>query len=155
MENGTMAIRTISSREIDEAFDDVAAGDLWKWRSNGYMEGLGEKVGTRFLFSEDEALKIRVAVALAKAGMGLPAAFEAMRNPTPQISDALAGRGDPLVLWPRRDHPDETAGVVKIVIDVAGLVRDAALRLAAARQRARNPRRRLSFAPRTVSDYRA
>jgi hypothetical protein len=155
-----MGIRDISSRVVAAA-SGYPPDHFRKLRNRGWMDGLGEKVGTTFYFSRDEALKIELAGKLAQSGMGLRTAFEVVRNPTPQVQEALAGRGEPLTFWPRRDNLDESAddlsSAVKIVIDAAAIVRAATVRLDAAleAQRYRNPRRRLSFAPRSVTDYRA
>jgi integrase len=77
--------------------------------------------------------------------MGRRMAFEVVRNPTPQVQDALAARGEPLTFWPRRDNPDEGAGdlssAVKIVIDAAAIVRAAATRLDAALEVQRSRKR--------------
>jgi hypothetical protein len=149
-------IRDIPTRTLSAAFGH-SVDHHRKWRNLGYMDGLGEKLGTSFYFSRSEALKIE----LAQSGMGLRTAFEVVRNPTPEILDALVGRGEPLTFWPRRDHPDEDAdglgSAVKIVVDAAAIVRAAAVHLDAAleAQRSRKPRHRLFFTPSAVSSNRA
>jgi hypothetical protein len=122
-----------------------------QWRSEGILT-FGERVGNAWFYSRHEVLAIALAVAMARAGLGLKAAFEAVANPPPAIVAALAGADEAtLTLWPRRERSEGSAlpYAVKVVIDAAAIVRAAAARLdnALATERSRTRHGRLAFEP--------
>lgn len=62
---------------------------LRDWRRAGHLEDLGHRDGKGHLFSLLDACRIATAVFLARAGIGLPEAFEIVRKRGP-IIDAEA-----------------------------------------------------------------
>jgi hypothetical protein len=154
-----METRNIPARVMADVAG-ASVDDLRTWRTLGYLDGLGERIGAGTFFSRSEVLRVALGAALAEAGLGLRTGFALVAEPTPAVLAALSGQGDPLTFWPRGrgTQDDETrsadagralACAVKVIVDAVSIVRDASLRLDAAleAERFRNRRRRLSFEP--------
>jgi hypothetical protein len=151
MQMSNSNIRDIPNRLLPDVVEGASVHSVPQWRADGLFDDYGERRGNAWFYSRDEVLAIALAVAMARSGLGLTAAFKAVANPSPGIIAALAGHGDtPLVFWPRRDKGAQGAlsYSVKVVVDAAAIVRATAARLdiALANERHR-PRGRLAFEP--------
>jgi hypothetical protein len=155
-----MGIRDIPLR-VTADISGISVAAMLQRRCLYGADAFGERVGNSIYHCRTETLSTALAEALAAAGMGLRAAYAMVIDPKPQIVAALAGQGEPLTFWPRRDNPDEDTGglssAVKIVIDAAAIVRAAAVRLDAAleAERSRHPRRRVAFEPSALAGHRS
>ena len=139
--------RTIPAR-VGAEVADVTPDDLREFRRQGFLDGMGERVGAGHAFSPREIRTIALAVVMGRAGLGFDAAFEAVRNPASDIIAALSGAGGiTLTFWPRR-KAGAMSVACKIVIDASAIVSDASKRLDFALESERHrPRRRLSYGP--------
>lgn len=145
-----MELRDIPSRIAAEVIP-ASSEDLRNWRTLGYLDGIGERIGAAIHFSDREVLTIAVAAGCARAGLGLAAAFKMIGNPPPEVVAALAGQGGTLMLRPRRQQ-GALASSVRLVIDLAEIVSDAAKRLDVALEADRHRSRgRLAYEPASAS----
>lgn len=141
-----MEARDIPSRIVADVV--VASGeDLRNWRTLGYLDGIGERVGLPIRFSYREVLMVGLGATLARGGLGLADAFKMIANPRPEIVAALAGHGGTLILQPRRPQ-GVLACSVTLTFDLAGIISDVTKRLDIALEAERcRSRGRFAFEP--------
>jgi hypothetical protein len=95
------------------------ANTVRKWRSKGFLEGIGERDGQGHLYSQSDAVQIAVAGFLARHGIPHQEAFSIVAERAAQINGLVksenrdAGRGADYVLTFAL-NPDLSAGYQSI-----------------------------------------
>jgi hypothetical protein len=125
-----MTIRDITSA-IVAAVSGTTPTALQRCRDLFMKGSYGELDGRGYFYSRDEALRVAVAIALGRSGIGMREGFEVVGNPAHpiQVAFRLAPGGDDVIVRFYRQVSGICSGAVMLHFNASAVLRETAARL--------------------------
>jgi hypothetical protein len=112
---------------------DVTDGTLRSYRTpHGFLDPYGEMNGVGYIYSRDEVVRIAVAAALGRTGLGLREAFNVVADANHMIQAAFGGEPDVICKFQKRRHGGAYACLTILRFNASAAVRLANVRIAEA-----------------------